>query len=71
MKKFISIVLLFALLLTCCSCGKKAGEGETQIVIRDEKDMTPEELYGHIDQTQAIGGVHKIWNAKGVQFMVV
>ena len=44
MKKFISIVLLFALLLTCCSCGKKTGEGETQVLIRDEKDMTPEEM---------------------------
>ena len=69
MKKFISIVLLFALLLTCCSCGKKTGEGETQVLIRDEKDMTPEELYGHIDQTQLTDGVYKIWNQEGVKNM--
>ena len=69
MKKFLSIVLLFALLLTCCSCAKQADTGETQVLVRDEKDMTPEELFGHIDQTVPMDGVYKIWNAEGVKLM--
>lgn len=69
MKKFISLVLLVAILLSCCGCKQETQQtaGTTEPIVRDEKNMTPEELYGHIDQTVPQDGVYKIWSAVGVQ----
>lgn len=68
MKKLMSFVLLVALLLSCCGCQQEKAK-ETAIVVKDEKNMTPEELYGHIDQTVPVDGVYKIWSAVGVKNM--
>lgn len=81
MKKFISIALLLAVLLSCCACGKKAEETESlqfptleEVLAQMEaeekaKQADPEELYGMIDQTVPVNGVYKIWNAEGVKLM--
>ena len=34
---------------------------------KKEGELTPEEMYGHIDQTVPMGGIYKIWNAEGVK----
>jgi len=66
MKKFVSILLLTAILLSCCACGQqKTGAEET--LKQDPK--SPEALYGHIDQTVPTDGVYQIWNAEGVKAM--
>jgi len=67
MKKIISVILLFALLLTCGACSKEAEQ--TAVTFRDEKNMSPEELYGHIDETVLTDGVYKIWSPVGVKNM--
>lgn len=65
MKKFIGIVLLIALVLSCCACGKQQATPETAT-----QDLTTSEaMYGHIDQSKPIEGVYKIWNAEGVKIM--
>ena len=78
MKKLISIVLLIAVLVSLCACGKKeettattapVADTVTEPLIRDETQMTPQELYGHIDQTVPQEGVYKLWNADGVQLI--
>ncbi len=78
MKKLISIVLLMAVLVSLCACGKEkamettapVADTATEPVVRDETQMTPEELYGHIDQTVPKDGVYQIWNKDGVNFML-
>lgn len=35
-----------------------------------EGALTPEQMYGHIDQTVPMEGVYKIWNAEGVKNIV-
>ena len=68
MKKFISVCLFVAILLTCCACGQqKAPEGTVQTAL---DPASPEALYGHIDQTVPVDGVYQIWNAEGVKNMV-
>ncbi len=63
MKKFISILLLIAVLLSCCACaGKEAGSTEPAL-----DAASPEAMYGHIDQTVKIDGQYKLWNAEGIQ----
>ena len=81
MKKFISIVLLLAVLLSCCACGAKKDETEPSGVPTLEEILAQEKaeeeaskgdpaaLYGTIDQTVPVNGVYKIWNAEGVQLM--
>ena len=69
MKKFLSIVLIFAVLLSCCACGAKKTE-DAGPAADISASKTPEELYGHIDQTQPLDGYYKIWNAEGVKFMM-
>lgn len=66
MKKWISIGLLLAILLTCCACGQKQGADTTPATV---DPASPEALYGHIDQTVPQEGVYKIWNAEGVKNM--
>lgn len=72
MKRFLSIIMLIAMLLTLCACAKKdettaADSAETSVIVKDELNMSPEELYGDIDQTQPIDGVYKIWSIVGIQ----
>jgi len=68
MKKLITYTLLIALLVTLCACGKENGaEANTSATLDPQ---SPEAMYGHIDQTQAVDGVYKIWNAEGVKFMM-
>jgi len=75
MKKLISVLLLVAILLGCCGCSGEetaqttAAPTEAEPIVKDEKNMTPEELYGHIDQTVPQDGVYKIWSEVGVKNM--
>lgn len=84
MKKFFSIMMVIAVLLSCCACagnGKQAEEAnpldfpnyEEALILQKEASeagkATPEEMYGMIDQTTPVDGVYKIWNAEGVQNM--
>jgi len=68
MKKLISILMIFAVLLSCCACGKE--QGTTEPATEATVDLsTPEGMFGHIDQTVPVDGVYKIWNAEGVKNM--
>ena len=72
MKKYMNLVIILAILLTCCACSKKQ---ETPAPTQDtymqwgEGVMTNEELYGHIDQTVPVDGIYKVWNSEGVKAM--
>ena len=63
MKKFLSIAVLLALLLSFCGC-QAAPAAETPAPTLDP--ASPEALYGHIDQSQPVDGVYQIWNSQGV-----
>ena len=66
MKKFISVILLIAVLLSCCGCGAKQAVEPTKATL---DPASPEAMFGHIDQNTPIDGVYKIWNAEGVKTM--
>ena len=66
MKKFLSILLLLAVVLSCCACAHKEP-GQTEAAAPDP--MSAEAMYGHIDQNVPMDGVYKIWNAEGVKAM--
>ena len=79
MKKIIVWMMLFAVVLTCCACGKQQPQNpeqtQTQATTEATEETTkvdlsaiqsPEQMYGHIDQTQPVDGVYQIWNAEGV-----
>ena len=63
MKKFISLMLLFAVLISCCACAQKEAPAPTV------DPSSAEGMFGHIDQTKPVDGVYKIWNAEGVKLM--
>lgn len=68
MKKLISIVLLIAVLLSCVACGKKeAADAASDATQATLDPSSPEAMYGHIDQTQPMDGIYKIWNEEGVK----
>jgi len=72
MKKFLSIVLLMALILTFCACGEEDQQAapSTETVPATTLDPgSPEAMYGHIDQNVLTDGVYKVWNAEGVKSM--
>ena len=72
MKKLISVLMFCAILLTFCACGGQEASTSTEStggMVVDALKMDPQTLYGHIDQTQPIDGVYKIWNSEGVKNM--
>ena len=85
MKKLISILLLVALVFSCCACGKQAADATEESKAtsvpsyeevmaeyeakQNEGKATPEEMYGMIDEMTPVNGVYKIWSPKGVQNM--
>lgn len=81
MKKILSIIMIIAVLLSCCACGGKKEEAnplefpnyEEALQLKEDQEnagkATPEEMYGMIDQTVPVDGVYKIWNAEGVKLM--
>lgn len=74
MKKLICLLMIFAVLLSCCACGKKDQQATatTAPAVPEETTIdlsSPEAMYGHIDQNTPVDGVYKIWNAEGVKAM--
>ena len=83
MKKLMSILLLFAMLLSLCACGAEESTQATTVATNPAEETTapaeeelsgpqllkPEDLYGHINQLEPVDGVYKIWNEVGVQNM--
>jgi len=71
MKKLISILMIFAVLLSCCACGNQqtAATQATEATQETLDPMSPEAMYGYIDQTVPENGVYKIWNEVGVNNM--
>jgi len=70
MKKLISILMLFAVLLSCCACAKKqTAEPAAQPTETTIDYASPEAMYGHIDQTAPVNGVFQIWSVEGLQNM--
>ena len=82
MKKLMSFVLLFAILLTLCACGNNQAQEdptepstvpsleELKAQQEEEKhayDGDPEEMFAHIDQSVPQNGVYQLWNAEGVK----
>ena len=66
MKKLLSILMVLAALLSLAACGAKP-QAETVPVQETLDPASPEALYGHIDQSQPMGGVYQIWSAEGVK----
>ncbi len=86
MKKLISLLMILAVLLSLCACGqstKEPTDAPTEATTEATEapggetenpglgNYTPEQLYGHIDQTKPDDkGVYKLWNKDGVANMV-
>ena len=68
MKKLISVILLLAVLVSLCACAKNEEAAAQPAATLDPQ--SPEAMYGHIDQTQPMGGVYKLWNADGIQVLL-
>ncbi len=68
MKKFISVMMLLAVLVSLCACTKNEQQAEQNAATPEPG--SPEALYGDIDQTQKIDGVYKIWSPEGVKHML-
>lgn len=65
MKKFICLLLTLVLVASCfAGCKKEAPAQST-----GDGLLTNEDMFGHIDQTQPIEGVYKIWDIRGLQNM--
>ena len=73
MKKLMSFALLFAILVSLCACSEQAADATApsavpsleELLAQAEADKlqyekSPEEMYGHIDQTQLIDGYYKL-----------
>ena len=82
MKKLMSILILFAMLLSMAACGSEESQATTEVTEpvasteatetpeEDDGLLKPEDLYGHINQLEPIDGTYKIWSEVGVQNMV-
>ena len=68
MKKWISALLLMAVLVSLCAGGEKEPELDEPVATREPSSH--EIMCGHIDQTREIDGVFQIWNAEGVKNML-
>ena len=66
MKKLLSVIALVAVLLSLAACGAKE-QAAAPVATLDP--ASPEAMYGHIDQTQPMDGIYKLWNAEGVKLM--
>ena len=66
MKKFIAIILLFVLVLSCCACNKEETKETAAPTEPQEIDV-----YADIDETVPQDGVYKIHSIKGLQNMAV
>ena len=65
MKKFICLLLTLVLVASCfAGCKKEAPAQST-----GDGLLTNEDMFGHIDQTQPMEGVYKIWDIRGLQNM--
>lgn len=63
MKKFICLLLTLVLVASCfAGCKKEAPAQST-----GDGLLTNEDMFGHIDQTQPMEGVYKIWDIRGLQ----
>ena len=80
MKKLISLLMILAVLLSLCACGQPDKEPATEPTTEPAEEttgtekpstqLTPEQLYGHIDQTRPNDeGVYQLWSADGVANM--
>lgn len=69
MKKIVSVILLLALLISCCACGKNQEEAASEPTDLNLQEQEAVRLYSMIDQTVPVDGVYKIWNAEGVKNM--
>ena len=78
MKKLIIALMLLAILLPLCACGQETASdtqmptettapAETTGTQTGAITLTPEMLYGHINQLEPVDGVYQIWNAEGVK----
>ena len=84
MKKWMSMLILFATLLSLCACGADSGSQATTAATEPTEitqeatepteqtapgmqALTPEQMFGHINQLEPVDGVYKIWNAEGVK----
>ena len=80
MKKFLTMILLFAIALSCLACGAEetvqnqpteVTEAPTEVPqetqVAGPATQTPEQLYGHINQMEPLDGTYMIWNAEGVK----
>ena len=65
MKKLFSVIALLAVLLSLAACGAKQPQAAAPAATIDP--ASPEAMYGHIDQTQPMDGIYKLWNAEGVK----
>jgi len=63
-KKFIAIILLFVLVLSCCACNKEETKETAAPTEPQEIDV-----YADIDETVPQDGVYKIHSIKGLQNM--
>lgn len=73
MKKWMTILLVSLVVISCCSCnGKKEKQPDDgkQSTPGISAELTPEQKFGHIDQLKETEGVYKIWSDVGVKNMV-
>lgn len=66
MKKFLSVLMIFAVLLSFCACGGKTAQEDAA----EGNQNSAEAQFGHIDQKKPVDGFYKLWNAEGVKFMM-
>ena len=83
MKKLMSLLILFAILLSMAACGADESAQATTAATDPMEtieatepvtqkpggvhQLTDEDKFGHINQLEPIDGVYKIWNAEGVK----
>ena len=49
MKRFLSVIMMLVILLSCCACANKDAAVNAPVaedLVKDELKMSPEELYG-------------------------